>query len=226
MRRIASLLCGLAAAATALSLTPAAAAQVAAATPDPVVFVHGFAGKGSQWSAMRDDFQANGYPADRLHVFTYNSAQSNVTTADDLAAFVAEVRSTTGAAKVDIVTHSMGGLPSRWYVKFLGGTDTVDDWVSIGGPNNGTRVAGLCSIALPSCQEMEQGSSFLSELNAGDPTPGGVAYTTFRSPCDIVIQPVSSTVLDGATNNQTGCLEHISMMSNGGVIDGVRDAIA
>ncbi|MFC4562551.1 esterase/lipase family protein [Nocardiopsis mangrovi] len=224
MRRIASLLCGLAAAATALSLAPAAAAQAAA--PDPVVFVHGFAGKGSQWSAMRNDLQDNGYPADRLHVFTYNSAQSNATTAGELAGFVDDVRSATGAAKVDIVTHSMGGLPSRWYIRFLGGTDTVDDWVSIGGPNNGTRVAGLCSIALPACREMEQGSSFLSELNAGDPTPGGVAYTTFRSPCDIVISPVSSTVLDGATNNRTGCLEHISMMSDRGVIDGVRAAIA
>lgn len=183
MRRLLTRL-GAAAAAAALAFTlgPPAAQAAPADQPDPVVFVHGFVGKGSQWSSMRQDFLDNGYPADRLHVFTYDWTQSNRSTAEQLHDYITGVRVRTGATQVDVVTHSMGGLSSRWYIRYLGGADVVDDWVSIGGPNNGTRVAGFCSTLLTSCREMKRGSGFLGELNDGDPTPPGVTYTTFRSP--------------------------------------------
>lgn len=222
MRRLRAVVCA-AVVAAALSLIPTTAAH--ADGHDPVVFIHGFAGKGNQWSSMRQSFLNNGYRADQLHVFNYDWLRSNKTIAAQLATFVDQVRAQTGAAKVDLVTHSMGGLSSRWYIKFGGGQAHVDDWVSIGGPNNGTNVAGLCPTLVTPCKEMQPGSGFLNELNAGDPTPGNVTYVTYRSPCDIVINPVNSTVLPGAANHQTGCLEHISMMSSPSVIDQVRRAI-
>lgn len=223
MRRLLAML-GAFATAAALALVPHSAASASSHTP--VIFVHGFSGKGSQWSSMQKNFINHGYPADRLHVFTYNWAQSNKTTAQELAVYVDGVRAQHGVDKVDIVTHSMGGLSSRWYIKHLGGAAHVDDWVSIGGPNNGTSIANLCSLALTSCREMQRGSSFINELNAGDPTPGDVTYTTFRSPCDLVIYPVSSTILDGATNHRTFCMEHIYMMYSPSVITNVRTTIS
>lgn len=206
-------------------VVPLTSSTAHADEPDPVVFVHGFSGKGDQFNAMTDNFRDNGYPEDRLHVFGYDSFRSNHTTANNLADYVENVLNETGASKVDIVTHSMGGLSSRHYVKELGGLDKVDDWVSIGGPNHGTSVAGFCDLVITSCQEMRAGSDFLADLNSGDPTPGSVNYTTFRSPCDLVINPVSSTILDGADNRETACLGHIGMISNGGVIDAVRDTV-
>ncbi|ASU84698.1 alpha/beta hydrolase [Nocardiopsis gilva YIM 90087] len=227
MRRLLTRLCGVAAAAVLVFTTGSPAqAQERAAEPTPVVFVHGFVGKGSQWWAMRRDFLANGYTEDQLHVFTYNWAQSNKTTAEQLRDFVGEVRSSTGGGKVDLVTHSMGGLSSRWFIKFLDGADKVDDWISIAGPNNGTRVAGFCSPLLTSCREMKRDSGFLRELNADNPTPHDVNYVTFRSPCDLIVSPVSSTSLDGANNHRTRCLEHISMMWTPSVITAVRETIA
>ncbi|CAM3742649.1 triacylglycerol lipase [Nocardiopsis rhodophaea] len=226
MRRLLTCLCGIAAAALVFATGAPAQAQSRAPETTPVVFVHGFAGKGSQWWAMRRDFLANGYTEDQLHVFTYNSLRSNETSAERLAGFVDEVLATTGADRVDLVTHSMGGLPSRWYIRFLGGADRVDDWVSIGGPNNGTAVAGACFSLFTSCREMKRGSGFLSDLNADDPTPHGVNYVTFRSPCDLIISPISSTALDGAANHRTRCLEHISMMWAPSVITSVRETIS
>jgi hypothetical protein len=37
------------------------------------------------------------------------------------------------------------------------------------------------------------GSSFLRDLNAGDPIPGDVTYRTFRSPRALVVNPISSS---------------------------------
>ncbi len=74
----------------------------------------------------------------------------------------------------DFTAHSMGGLNSRWFVKFAGGTEKVDDWVSLAGPNHGTETAGLCSLLDPPCAEMLPGSEFLTTLNDGDETPGSV----------------------------------------------------
>ncbi|RKS08362.1 triacylglycerol lipase [Nocardiopsis sp. Huas11] len=222
MKRLLSLLCGLA---LAGSLGLVQAAPAAAAGPVPIIFVHGFAGKGGQWSTMRDSLVASGYPADRLHVFSYDWLRSNRTIADRLSHYTDDVRAQHGADRVHLVTHSMGGLSSRWYIKFLGGEHKVDQWISIGGPNNGTDIADLCTSLITPCAEMRHGSGFLAELNSGDPTPGAVGYTTFRSPCDIVISPYDSTSLDGANNIRTGCVEHISMMWNSGVIDGVRTTV-
>lgn len=223
LRHVLLALGALVAAALVVPLSPASAQANEA---DPVVFVHGFGGKGDQFSSMMNNFKENGYSEDRLHAFSYDSLRSNTTIAGQLSDFVDGVLDETGASKVDIVTHSMGGLSSRHYIKELGGTDRVDDWVSIGGPNNGTSIAGFCDIVVTSCQEMRAGSDFLENLNSGDPTPGDVTYTTFRSPCDLIINPVDSTIIDGADNRETACLGHIGMISDGGVIEDVRATIS
>ena len=194
-------------------LVVALAAPAAAAAREPILFVHGFSGAAWNWDVMIDRFEADGYPSAELRAMSYNSAQSNVTTAREVAREAAGLRAATGAARVDVVTHSMGGLSSRQWLKNLGGTAVVDEWVSIGGPNHGTWTALACA-ALSSCQEMLPGSSFLRALNSGDETPGGVRYGTFWSPCDEIINPDSSVLLSGATNVRTGCIGHISMLAS------------
>ena len=184
----------------------------APAGPDPILFVHGWNSSGSVWTTMIGRFSADGYPADRLHNWSYDTAQSNKTTASQIATKVDQIRAATGAAKVDVITHSMGGLSSRWYLKFLSGTTKVDEWVSLGGPNHGTDTANFCWQT--SCSEMRIGSAFLGELNAGDESPGDVRYGTWWSPCDTVINPDSSVPVSGATNTQTACLGHSDLYND------------
>ncbi|GAA3386866.1 esterase/lipase family protein [Streptomyces roseoviridis] len=122
---------------------PAAAASAAdgwhrAPRPDPVVFVHGWNSDGSTWRTMADRFHADGWPAGHLVRWTYDATQSNVTTAARLAEEIDRVLDRTGASKVDVVTHSMGGLSSRHYLKNLGGAAKVDAWVPLAGPRHGT----------------------------------------------------------------------------------------
>jgi len=86
--------------------------------------------------------RADGWTSAELNNWSYNWRQSNATTASQIS------------SKVDIVTHSMGGLSSRYYLKNLGGTAEVDDWVSLGGPNHGTNTAYCFDTSWSPCDEV------------------------------------------------------------------------
>lgn len=187
----------------------------------PILFVHGWNSSGAIWGTMIDRFIADGYSAGELFSWSYNTSQSNATTAQQLATKVNEIRSATGASKVDIVTHSMGALSARYYIKNLGGGSTVDEFVSLGGPNHGTITAAFCGQV--SCIEMRPNSAFLTALNKKDETPGRVIrYATWWSPCDQVINPQQSTTLSGATNTQTSCIDHSALYQDAAVYSMVR----
>ena len=186
------------------------APQAEAATHEPILFVHGYLSSGSIWDTMVARFKASGWSSNQLYAISYDYSQSNVTTAYQVRDKVNEIRAQTGAAKVDIISHSMGGLSTRYYLKFLGGTAYVDEWVSLAGPNHGTFIAILCAGLTPvSCLEMLPGSSLLNQLNSGDETPGSVRYGTWWSPCDEIINPDTSTILSGASNRMNLCVFHI-----------------
>ena len=190
------------------------------ALPDPILFVHGWNGDTATWTTMVGRFQADGYAASRLFNWQYNSSQSNATTAQQVSTKVNEILAATGAAKVDVISHSMGALSTRYYTKNLGGDAKVDEWVSLGGPNHGTDFANWCFSA--SCVEMRPGSTFLNNLNSGDETPGVSRYGTWWSPCDEIINPDSSVPLSGATNTQTACLSHSNLHEDATVYAQVR----
>jgi triacylglycerol lipase len=188
---------------------------------DPILFVHGYNSSSAIWGTMIGWFVADGWPMSQMYATGYDYTQSNVTIADQLKTAIETVLSSTGAAKVDIVTHSMGALSSRYLLKNLGGSSQTDAWVSLAGPNHGTSIANLCGSV--SCLEMRPGSTFLTELNAGDETPGTPRYGTWWSNCDQATTPSQSAILSGATNTQTACLQHNQLYGDVTVYQQVRD---
>jgi len=192
----------------------------APSTRDPILFVHGWNSSESVWTTMKGRFKADGWTDAQLSSWSYNTGQSNKTTAQEVGAKVDQLLAATGATKVDVIAHSMGSLNTRWYIKFLGGTAKVDEWVSLGGPNHGTDTANLCFQT--SCTEMRIGSAFLEELNAGDETPGDVRYGTWWSPCDTVINPDSSVAVSGGTNTKTACISHSALYEDATVYGQVK----
>lgn len=189
----------------------------------PILFVHGWSESSSLWTTMIGKFEKDGWTKAELNNWTYNTKQSNVTTAKEVATKVTEIMKKTGATKVNLITHSMGALSTRYYIKNLGGESTIEDWVSLGGPNHGTTTADFCPEV--SCEEMRPNSKFLNELNAGDETPGSVHYATWWSPCDEIINPHESVILTGATNTETECISHVALTTNEKVYVGVREFV-
>lgn len=187
----------------------------------PILFVHGWSASESTWTTMIGRFKRDGWASAELASFSYNTAQSNATTAAIIGQKVDSILGATGAARVAIVTHSMGALSARYYVHYLGGQGKVDGLVSLGGPNHGTSTAYACAQA--SCREMYPGSAFLAALNSEDETWGVPQYATWWSPCDAAISPNSSTPLAGAANTSTACLSHTELHEDAAVYAQVRD---
>jgi triacylglycerol lipase len=219
-RKLAVLMSALAICVAGAAFSPAGAMAL-----DPILFVHGWSGSASNWDTMIGWFEKDGYAKKQLRAYSYNTSQSNKTTAETIVkSEVEKLKKENGASKVDIVAHSMGSLNSRWYIKFVKeGEANVDDWVSLGGPNHGTTAANICFTT--SCVEMRPSSTFLSELNAGDETPGAVNYGTWWSPCDEFINPDSSVPLSGATNTETACISHLGLLSDETVYKQVREFV-
>ncbi|MFG1658862.1 lipase family alpha/beta hydrolase [Micromonospora chersina] len=230
--------------ATAAHAEPTSAAATtstaeAAAVANPVVVVGGLIGISIAYEPIAARLRADGY---RVSIYQLpNLGFGDIReSARALSSYVDQVRAATGAAKVDLVTHSEGGLVSRWYVKFLGGADKVDRYVSLGSPQQGTYVAniinflGLGSCAgIVACQQMSMGSSFLTDLNAGDDTPGAVRWTTVRTWQDELVRPVDNAALaDGATNVlvQAWCplriVGHLGLVLDGTTYSVVRQVLA
>lgn len=219
MRRLATLV-------AAIAVCVAAAVPATASAQDPILFVHGWSESASLWNTMIGRFEKDGYAKSALMAYSYNTSQSNKVDAEKEVKSHVEtlLKNNPGATKVDIISHSMGSLNTRWYIKFDGGESKVDDWVSLGGPNHGTETANACAFQV-ACQEMEVGSTFLKELNATDETPGVVNYGTWWSPCDEIINPDESVILSGATNTKTACMTHAALTTDETVYKEVREFV-
>jgi triacylglycerol lipase len=220
MRRVLGAVLAFVVAFSVSSPTPAASA----ATTTPVVFVHGYTGSASNWTTAMTVFRAAGWSSGNLFAYEYNSYGSNVTNARGLATYVDQVKARTGASKVAIVNHSMGGLVSQYYLKVLNGNGNVSHLASIAGANHGTTSAGACLVFV-TCQQMYPGSSFIAQISAGDETPGATRYATWYSACDGVILPYTSTRLDGATNNLVACQTHLGFLTDTSVLTQIANYV-
>jgi triacylglycerol esterase/lipase EstA (alpha/beta hydrolase family) len=191
-----------------------------AAHPYPVILVHGtFENMADNWQAASPVLVNHGYcvfafnygglaPADPIQATGLIPASAR-----QLKAFVSQVLAATGAAKVDIVGHSQGGMMPRYYLKFLGGAAKVHTLVGLSPSNHGTTIDGLTTLTqtlgllsvfstgltatCPSCTQQLAGSAFLTRLNAGGDTVPGVHYAVIESKNDEVVTPYTSAFLSG-----------------------------
>jgi triacylglycerol esterase/lipase EstA (alpha/beta hydrolase family) len=219
--------------------------------PNPVVLVHGtFGNMTAEWQALsallaNDEYcvfalDYGGSPGSPL-----GATGDIATSAAQLGDFVDRVLDATGASKVDIVGHSQGGMMPRWYIKFLGGDDTVRALVGLAPSNHGTTFNGLASLAslfggsgasVPGCQACEQQflpSEFIDTLNEGGDTVPGISYTVIATRYDEVVTPYQSQFLSGAnvTNIllQDRCaldlVDHVGIVYDPVALDHVMNAL-
>jgi triacylglycerol lipase len=165
------------------------------------VLVHGTLGDMTvSWNLISPRLKQAGYCVFALD-YGHRGTDPIEGSAAELRAFVDRVLTATGAPKVSLVGHSQGGMMPRYYLKFLGGAGKVDDLVGLSPSNHGTDNPGALVLAgvgvCDSCGQQATGSAFLTNLNAGDETPGPVSYTVVQTRYDEVVIPYTSAFLAG-----------------------------
>ena len=201
-----------------LSVVASATTLSARATEfDPIVFVHGYSGSTIvNFSAMIQWFKNAGYPSNRLYYYTYNTLPGVAASANILKDKVNSVLAATGKSKVDIISHSMGGLVTRYYMKYLGGASKVKQVVNVATPHKGTVWAYLEPFT-QAAVDMRPGSSLLNSISGY--YPGLNLYSS----CDEVVIPNSSANV--GTSAGIGCWEHIASTWAWGTFTRARDYV-
>jgi triacylglycerol lipase len=110
---------------------------------------------------------------------------------------------TAGAASVDLIGYSAGGIVVALFVE--ADPSHVRRVVALGAPLHGTRLAGLAAGLLPSacptaCEQMVPGSSLLASLDAASPEHTGVPWLSVWTARDQVVTPAESARFAGAQN--------------------------
>jgi triacylglycerol lipase len=98
----------------------------------------------STWNTMASRFAAAGYPRPPAPVVVQHGPverDDGGAAARDEVARACAPRPARRSRPGDPLD---GGLSSRYYLKNLGGQASVDEWVSIAGPNHGTGTANAC----------------------------------------------------------------------------------
>jgi predicted alpha/beta hydrolase family esterase len=169
-----------------------------------ILFQHGYAHSGAVWSRTARELERKGY---RVYTIDQPTFAPIDTMADRLALRIQEVLRATGAAKLTLVAHSMGGLIARAYLRRHGGA-ALARAITIGSPHHGTHHAVLARGT--NGQQMRIGSDWLKQLAR---ERINVPFTSIYSVHDTVISPQSSSHLDGVQNIVLHDIGHVSMPS-------------
>jgi triacylglycerol lipase len=114
------------------------------ATRYPIVLAHGFLGSANGFAGfdprVSEALEADGHAVFRASVPPFGDVHQRALA---LAADVDRVLAETGAAKVDIIAHSMGGLDARELVSTLGYGDRVASLTTIATPHRGSAIADV-----------------------------------------------------------------------------------
>jgi triacylglycerol lipase len=171
--------------------------------PGPVLLVPGYGGNLDSLQPLAAALRSSGRTA--VMVESVGDGTGDLRQqAEHLAAVAERVREDAGAASVDVIGYSAGGVVARLWVRDAGGAEITRRVLTLGSPHHGTSQAALgaefaggCSEA---CEQLVPDSDLLRRLNAGDETPAGPLWATVRSTSDQVVMPVDSAALSGALN--------------------------
>jgi pimeloyl-ACP methyl ester carboxylesterase len=123
---------------------------------------------------------------------------------------VQRLRAASGAQRVVLVGHSMGGLAARVYLRKCGDAH-VARVVTLASPHHGT-IFGRLGHSL-NVRQMMRGSSFVSRLNDQD-RGRRPRYTTVATRDDNLVVPRSSPLLPGARQIELDGVGHLALIED------------
>lgn len=172
----------------------------------PVLLVHGYACNRAVWWSLVRALSARG---ERVHAVSFEPVYGSIDLwVPQVAVRIDELLAATGRERVVLVTHSMGGLAARAYLRARGGSK-VACVITLGAPHHGSLHARLGMGE--NARQMEPGSPWLTALAAAE--SGGLAapLVSIYSHHDNFVAPQTSAVHPHARNVGLAGVGHVAM---------------
>jgi triacylglycerol lipase len=187
----------------------------------PVLLVHGYFCNRAVWLPMAARLAASGHPVAGIDLEPpFSSIDEHVPAIADA---VERLKRQTGASKVAMLCHSMGGLAARAYLRRHGDA-SIAQVVTLGTPHRGTVHAYL---GLGTCvRQMRPDSDWLQRLAADEPAERRHRFTLIRTWQDNIVAPHAIQQLDGAAVHDFGGIGHVTLAYDRRVQDRVLQALA
>ncbi|MDP3939562.1 MAG: hypothetical protein Q8R92_15695 [Deltaproteobacteria bacterium] len=186
----------------------------------PVLLVHGMYVNGGALMLLRRRLRRAGWTS--VHLLDLDFRRGHISAlSDQVAACIEEIRSSTGADRVDAVGHSLGGVVIFHTLLRGGGAAALGTCVALGAPFRGTRMASFST--LPLVRQLAPGSAVLKELAAileGSPAIAGASrLVSIWSNYDNVVIPTESAILPEppVENIRVDFVGHVTLLFSPGV---------
>lgn len=172
----------------------AGTAATASASPAPVVLVHGYGGAKSQWFLVERALGRAGFTT--VQTMEYDAASSDIPAlAQRLCRLVHALAAETGAPRVHLVGHSLGGVIIRYAVTVAGLDPLVGAAVTVASPHGGTEWARVGTDA--TAVQLRPRSAVLRRLESAA-RPGQARWAAFYSDLDVVVSPARARIRPAA----------------------------
>jgi pimeloyl-ACP methyl ester carboxylesterase len=181
----------------------------------PVILVHGVLVNDGVWFGFRRRLLRAGVSG--VYTVNYGPPHADIERyAGQLATKIAAVCGATGAQRVVLIGHSMGGLVSRAYLR-RHGVSRVEQLITIGTPHHGSVLAwsfpGRCLA------QMRPGNKWLVELNRSETSAPPVPTLSIWSRHDSMVIPQASSELAFAENAPLIGIGHNALLGDGEVME-------
>jgi triacylglycerol esterase/lipase EstA (alpha/beta hydrolase family) len=181
----------------------------------PVLLIHGVLVNDGVWFFTRRRLRRMGI--EPIYAMTYGPPFADIERfAEQLSLRIAQICAATGAERVLVVAHSMGGLVARAYLRRFG-PRRLAKLVTIGTPHHGSVLAW--SFPGRGLEQMRPGNAWLAELNRTEDAPSAVPITSIWSRHDNMVAPQSSCQLPCAQNVAFAGVGHNALLGDRRVID-------
>jgi len=188
---------------------------VAAPGRRPLLLVHGVGVNDGVWFALRRNLSRRSLGP--VYTINYGPPLAGIEHfAGQLAARIEAICAVTGAERVALIAHSMGGLVARAYLRRFGAA-RVEQLITIGTPHHGSMLA----YTFPGCclAQMHPGNPWLVELNREESGRAPVPITSIWSRHDSMVAPQGSSVLRNAENIALVGIAHNALLGEKAVVE-------
>jgi len=182
-----------------------------------VVLIHGVLVNDGVWLFARQRLARLGVAP--IYTMNYGPPYADIECfAQQLATRIEGVCAATGAERVILVGHSMGGLVARAYLR-RHGHRRVAKIVTIGTPHHGSILAW--TFPGRGLEQMRPGNTWLAELNREEGHPAPVPIVSIWSRHDSMVAPQASSELACAQNTPLIGTGHNSLIGDARVLERV-----